>query len=311
MSAPAVSVVIPTRNRRELLARALASVRGQTFSDFEILVVDDASTDSTPEYVQQLATEDPRVRVIRNAAPAGPAAARNRGVDAARGEWLAFLDDDDEWLPRRLELQLAQAADADVVYSSFLFVDAEGREHVYGEDVTASDVLRRLARGNVIGNSTVLVRTTMLQAHGGFDEAMPMIEDWELWLRLARHARFHFVAQPVARIHHSADGVTSRGVARLAACARIEDCMRPVTDADPQLHAALLDGLAFELITAGLHADGRHRLRRALRIAPMSARRWIMTIAAHAGTYTALTALHRTVLEWLRTPWRRPVPPAR
>ena len=104
---PMVSVIIPTFNRAALVREAVASVKAQTYRDYEILVVDDASTDDTREAL----AAGREVRVLRQADRRGVAAARNRGIAAARGEWLAFLDSDDLWLPEKLARQMAYLAD--------------------------------------------------------------------------------------------------------------------------------------------------------------------------------------------------------
>ena len=101
---PDISVVIPTRNRRRLLALALASVLDQRGVRLEVIVVDEASTDDTVEMVRSIA--DPRVRLVRHAVPLGKSAARNRGIAESVGDWIAFLDDDDLWAPDKLRLQL-------------------------------------------------------------------------------------------------------------------------------------------------------------------------------------------------------------
>jgi teichuronic acid biosynthesis glycosyltransferase TuaG len=105
-----VSVVVPTRNRLDRLRRATASVLSQTEVDIELIVVDDASSDGTSLYLADLQSKDDRVRLLRNPTPTGGAAARNRGIESSRGQWIAFLDDDDEWLPWKIAAQLAVIA---------------------------------------------------------------------------------------------------------------------------------------------------------------------------------------------------------
>ena len=109
---PKVSVVIPTHDRAHLVGRAIRSVLAQTFQDFEIIVVDDCSVDNTKEVVQSLA--DSRIRYLRHEINRGGSAARNTGIGAARGEWIAFLDSDDEWLPKKLEKQLEMGYTTDL-----------------------------------------------------------------------------------------------------------------------------------------------------------------------------------------------------
>ena len=112
---PLVSVIVPAYNTAGYLGRALDSALAQTVPDLEVVVVDDASTDSTSEVAGRASERDPRVRALRNERNVGPAASRNRAIDEARGEWIALLDADDAWYPRRLEVMLARAGGADVV----------------------------------------------------------------------------------------------------------------------------------------------------------------------------------------------------
>src|SRR3954471_3920817 len=106
MTTPRVSVVVPTHNRADVVGRAVASVLAQTERDLEVIVVDDASTDGTAQRLAELAKGDDRIRIIANAVALGGGGARNAGIAASRGQWVAFLDDDDEWLPAKLAIQL-------------------------------------------------------------------------------------------------------------------------------------------------------------------------------------------------------------
>ena len=188
--APDVSVVVPTKDRWALLSRnALRSALGQRSVELEVIVVDDGSRDETPERLAELATADRRVRVVRHDHPRGVSAARNAGIEAARAPWVAFLDDDDVWSPRKLEAQLAAAgrAGAAWAYAGAIAVDETGGplyEYYFPEPV---QVARQLLASAVVpaGASNVVVRTDLVRRLGGFDEAFLHLEDWDLWIRLA------------------------------------------------------------------------------------------------------------------------------
>lgn len=177
---PAVSVIIPAYNAAGFVARAIESALAQTHPPLEILVIDDGSKDATSEVVARFA---PPVRLLRQT-NGGPAAARNHGAREARGEWLAFLDADDRWLPEKLERQLAQARDPDIalVYSRPPTDLGHG-----GRIIPPVADFATLWRRNFLITSAVMVRRAVFERHGGFDEERALIgvEDYNLWLRLA------------------------------------------------------------------------------------------------------------------------------
>ena len=203
---PEVTVVIPTRNRWELLSRrALRAALLQEGVEHEVIVVDDGSTDGTPERIRALG--DPRVRVIRNERPGRVARARNAGLREARGDWIAFLDDDDSWAPEKLRSQLdaVRSSGADFAYAEVVTVDDDG-EVLYTSSVPPAERLRYdtvAACAIPAGPSNVLARTTLVRRLEGFDEQFVNLEDWDLWIRLAWAGRAVAVPEPlVAYLQH-------------------------------------------------------------------------------------------------------------
>ncbi|HYH62914.1 MAG TPA: glycosyltransferase family 2 protein, partial [Solirubrobacterales bacterium] len=200
---PEVSVVVPSFNRWPLLSRALASVLAQSGVNFEVLVVDDFSSDETPERLA--AVEDPRLRVIRQESNMGVARARNRGIELARGAWVAFLDDDDFWAPTRLEehLRAIEAAGASWGYGASLDFDGVPRRTMLPAD--PDDLGEALLQANVAGApSSATVRRDLLNAVGGFDENLNSLADWDLWIRLNARAPGALCPIPlVAYCHHT------------------------------------------------------------------------------------------------------------
>jgi hypothetical protein len=191
---PDVTVVLPTRNRRALLADALASVAGQRDVTTETIVIDEGSTDGTAEFLRTHTL--PGLRVIRHDAPRGVSNARNAGIAEARAPWIAFLDDDDVWAPTWLAAALRAAgagADARMVYGGRWAID----EHRAVRDamlaVAPEVVVQEVAFTNCVGvPSSVLVHASVLAEAGGFDPALSALADWEAWIRFAP------VANPVA-----------------------------------------------------------------------------------------------------------------
>ena len=207
-----VSVIIPAFQSQARIGRTLSLLDRQTFSDFEIIVVNDGSTDETSATVRRLMNADPRIRVIEQANH-GIAAARNRGIEAAHGAVLAFLDDDDLWLPRKLELQLARldaVPQAAVVSCFSALVDTEGRllGWRFGGQ-TEGDVYREMLEWDMIsGGSVALVARRPLEEAGGFDTSLPDRADWDLWIRLARRHPFTCVPRTLVGYTRRAGSVS-------------------------------------------------------------------------------------------------------
>ena len=199
-----VSVIIATRNRSTLLAKTLRSVLGQRGVDFEVIVVDEASTDDTAALLAAL--DDPRVRIIRHGEALGLSAARNHGADEASGDWLAFIDDDDLWAPDKLARQLRAAEDArrDWVYTGA--VNIEGHRIVHSRPPLPPDeTVAMLPRYNAIpgGASNVAWRRTAWDLVGPFDTRFRGGEDWDMSIRLAKRSPPAWVCSPLVakRVH--------------------------------------------------------------------------------------------------------------
>jgi len=195
---PLVSVIIPTRNRAHLLRRTLESVLKQSTENLEVIVVDDGSTDHT---VAVAAAVDPRVKVLRNPEPTGVSVARNRGIAAARGEWIAFCDDDDLWAPNKLVEQLTAANRDGAQWAYAGDVNVDDHLHVLsgGPPPDPAAVMALLPRFNPLasGGSNVVVRSNVLAEVGGFDATLRRTEDWDLWIRIARKGQPAYVRKPL------------------------------------------------------------------------------------------------------------------
>lgn len=183
-----VSVIIPTRDRPASLARTLLSALSQTDVEAEVLIVDDGSRTPVAEHLAD--TAPGTIRVLRHESPHGVAAARNAGIAAANGSWLAFLDDDDLWAPDKLRRQLdaAQEEAADFAFSSGLAIDEEGGVlDVRDAPLSTCDLHRALLAANHIPccASNLIARSPLVRALGGFDTDLTALADWDLALRLS------------------------------------------------------------------------------------------------------------------------------
>ena len=200
MRRPEVSVVIPTRNRAGLLERTLRAALRQEDVEFEVVVVDDASTDDTTQRVTPLS--DGRVGLVRHDERRGTSEARNSGIAAAKGDWIAFLDHDDLWPPHKLRTQL-EAADregATFVYSGAVRVNEE-LEIVHVDDavVEPGELLPALLRANAIpgGGSSAMAKASLVDQAGDFDPRLQLLEDWDMWIRLAARGSAAAVQEPL------------------------------------------------------------------------------------------------------------------
>ncbi len=196
---PTVSVIVPTYNTIAYLPDAIESILQQTFEDFEILLVNDGSTDSTAEWAKKIT--DPRVRYIEQNNQ-GLSAARNTGLDLAQGRYVAFLDADDVWEPTKLDKQVALLEtnpDIGMVHSWVWFMDGEGRStgriwKTQAEGMALAHLLQR----NDVAVLSALVRRECFARIGGFDIALRSLEDWDLWLRLAVNDSIAVIREPLA-----------------------------------------------------------------------------------------------------------------
>lgn len=294
---PTVSVVMPTYNYGHYLAGALTSALGQTHADLEVLVIDDGSTDNTAAIMQPFLADE-RVRYYRRANQ-GPAAARNFGIAAARGTWVAFLDADDRWLPAKLEKQLARAATAlapGLVYTRRLRMDAEGRPLEFKQPRLYSGwVLPQLFRDNFVCFSSVMVRREMLDSVGGFDTTVEHSEDYELLLRLTSRTPVDFVDEPLVYYRTGHGNLSSQTEKRFrAVCAIMQ---RFLARGEHQLPRDLV---RLSWAETYCHWGTARRQRSTLGAGAMYARS-LWHLPAHAETWKGLASL--CVPERLRR-WR-------
>jgi glycosyltransferase involved in cell wall biosynthesis len=204
VNSPLVSVVIPTHNRSGLLTLTLRSALRQHGVDLEVIVIDDGSTDDTAAAVARIG--DPRVRYVRHATALGVSTARNHGIEESRGDWIAFLDDDDLWAPDKLASQLeAAGSSATWVYTGDVEMDARQRVIAGSPPPPPSVVVRRLPRASLVpgGCSGVIATRKSVTSAGSFDPAFVSLADWDLWIRLARTGPPAWVREPLVgyRVH--------------------------------------------------------------------------------------------------------------
>jgi glycosyltransferase involved in cell wall biosynthesis len=204
MEPPFFTVVIPTFNRSNVLKAAIQSVLKQTYKSFELIVVDDFSTDSTKTAVNSF--NDNRIRYVLNDHAKGGAGARNAGILRAKGKWVAFLDDDDVWLPDKLKCQFELARNANRTIGLICTDYAIFKENLKKPRIIRNRpsgwIRNKLLYGGVIGClSSVCVRTEVLRTIKGFDEHFPSSQDQDLYLRVAELAEFAYVPKTLVYIY--------------------------------------------------------------------------------------------------------------
>src|SRR5215510_5701311 len=193
---PEVSVIIPTYNRCEMVREAIASVLAQTFQDFELIVVDDGSNDGTRELVREFSSVRYTFQENR-----GVSAARNRGATLSRGRLLAFLDSDDFWQPRKLEMQAAfftAHPEARICQTEELWLRNGVRVNPHQKHRKPSgDIFTRSLQLCLVSPSAVMMRRELFAQSGGFDESLPACEDYDLWLRIAAREPVYLIEEPL------------------------------------------------------------------------------------------------------------------
>ena len=309
---PTASVIIPTYNQARLVTRAVDSVLAQSFTDYEIIVVDDGSADETSRYL----AAQPGLRVIRNPANRGPSVARNQGLTAARGRYVAFLDGDDLFTSLKLAAQVPQL-DANpalgMVFGDIQFCDEHDRDLPcrYSDlrrPHPGPDIFEALTYENFIPLHALLIRRECLQATGGFDETMRWAEDWHLWLRLAARypAWYQSVIVGKYRVH---GGNTSRHRLNLTSGNAV---VRRWLIGSPLFgrlslatrYACYLSG-AISLTKLGEMAEARHYFAEARRLRPFYPSAYTLAALARLGPgpFRAIMDRMRQFREWMqRTP---------
>ena len=206
---PLVSVIIPAYNRAHMLPRALESLLQQTHQNWEALIVDDASSDNTAEVMAQFVKKDARIHFFQQTKNGGACVARNVGIDHAKGTFVTFLDSDDEYYPRKIELQvqlLQQSSVPNVGVVSCGRHDArDGKVYFKWIPSKKGNIVNNLLRKERVGGNTsfLMVKKSVLDAHKlYFDPEMPAGQDWDFLLRVCQHANFDFVPEPLVIIHH-------------------------------------------------------------------------------------------------------------
>ncbi len=287
---PTVSVVIPTYNRAHIVGRAVKSVLGQTYQDWEIVVVDDGSKDDTRAAVE--AFHEPRIRFIAHERNQGQCAAWNTGINAARGKYVAFLDSDDEWLPEKLAKSVEAFGKHDervgLVYSGKMLLEENGTVLGVRTPTLQGNVHDALLAWDFIGSCTrVVVRRDVLRQVGGFDLSLPSCDDWDLWIRVSKVSEVAAIEECLVKRYLGPDQLS--GSLKRIYEGKVRVIEKHRAEMPPDVLAKHLAGLAIVLFNYDL-AGGWIKAREALRLRPLQPALLVALAASFlgTGTYTRL-----------------------
>jgi len=201
MSNALISVVIPAMNRANVIERAVNSALEQTIPVHEIIIVDDGSTDDSIEVIKKMPAYGTKIKLLLNETNMGAPYSRNKGAAQAEGEFIAFLDSDDRWLPSKLEKQMSlqSSSGACAVFTNFVFIRNGTRQlGQVKEKVTLADLFGR----NVLGaTSSLVVKKAVFEEVSGFTQDLPSCQDWDLYLRLAQKTDLYCLTEPLVEYH--------------------------------------------------------------------------------------------------------------
>ena len=285
MTSPHVSIIVPCYNRAAEARAAIETVLSQDYPSFDVIAVDDHSTDDTWDVINAISA--PNFRVVRNARTKGVSGARNTGVDLTTGPWVGFQDSDDFWRPGKLAKQMARVADLSepdtpqndpvAVYCAMEIRNEHGRTgqvpaphdtHLEG------DILPGLTRNSFISTQTVIIRRDIYAEVGGFDETLNALVDWELMLRVAQHGPVAFVNEELVEQRMSGNSITNSTERRLGAQEHVLDKHRDLFARYPQALARFHHRIAGGHRQFGRPAEAFKHARAAVKAQPTQLKYW-------------------------------------
>lgn len=282
-----VSVVIPTYGRiPEIVLRAVESVKNQTYTDWELYVVDDNKEDNPySEPIRELLEEqnDTRIHYLRMEKNSGACAARNKGIRESQGEYVAFLDDDDEWYPEKLEKQIAKFDDPEVgfVYCGFfMFNEKKGTGKSSWIRFTKGDVYKQLLKENFMGGTPgIIARRESFDECGYFCEDISYAEDYEMWIRLARKYKVDCVSEDMVKVHlHEEESLSKNAGKRIEGYKKILEVYYDDIVKDKKIYSYQLYTLGKLLILDGRTKQGVKCLWKAIKLQPANAVYYVLVV---------------------------------
>ena len=301
---PTVSVIIPSYNRAHLLGKAIQSILNQTYQDFEIIVVDDGSKDNTEEVVRGF--NDKRIRYIWHEVNKGGSAARNTGIKAARGEYIAFQDSDDEWLSQKLEKQMKVfekvSPKVGVVYTGYWRLKGDKKTYIPSSKVSQKegDIHKILLEVNFVTTQAVVVKTECFERAGMFEEELRRLEDWELWIRISKYYHFKCIDEPLVVSYYTPGSISADESALIRARKLILEKHFEDTKKDRGLLAKHYRDIGLLLCSNGEMGQGRKYFITVLKVYPLNIRPLLLAFISlfGQGAYNKAIESYRKIRGW-------------
>lgn len=295
---PAVSVVLPTYNRSHLLSRSIQSVLSQAYSDFELIIVDDGSTDDTEKVVKSFKSN--KIKYIRHRDNKGLSTSRNTGIRAARGKYIAFQDDDDEWMPEKLEKQIKAFETAPsavgVVYTGFHRINIK-KNYETPARITRREgyIFSSLLRQQFVPPQSAVIKRDCFEKVGMFDESFIVMEDWELFLRMAQYYQFRYINEPLVTMYRQSRGLSTKHGEHINSLQQILKTYSEQIRRDKKTLAKYYYWLGDLSCSCGKLSQGRDYFIQSLRVYPLDARIFVAFLVSLLGEniYNILSTNYR------------------
>lgn len=285
-----VSVIIPTHNRADLIGRAIQSVLNQTYQNFEIVIINDGSIDNTEQIVKEF--KDPRIIYLVQKENRGTSIAKNIGIKVAKGKYIAFLDDDDDWLTEKLEKQVDKleksSPEIGIIYCGYWMLNKERKILKEIRPKFKGEIYKNLLRRNFIALPTVLIRKEVFEKTGLFDEGLNFGEDWDIFLRMAKFYKFDFVDEYLVNCYICGRRLTTESSkdpsARIYSLRRIIEKNIGEYQKKPEIYSCVLRSLGNSCCQGGNINQGRDYFKKSIKISPLNIKSYIYLILSLFGT---------------------------
>jgi len=281
---PIVSVVIPTYNRAEFITRSVKSALKQTIKNIEVIVVDDGSTDNTNQVISNI--NDERLRFIKLFENKGAPAARNIGLKNSKGQYICFLDSDDEILPSKLEKQLEVFNNLkekkSIVYCGFYYIYSKTNEAVK-EFIPKEkgDIYNKIIENNCVGSPTPLIHRECFEKSGLFDESLESCQDWDMWIRLSKHFKFEFIPDCLAKVYIHGNQISTNLKTKIAAREKILQKYRNDIILNKSTFSWHLRRLGSYMYIDGQELNGRKIILKSIKVDPINWRGYAHVILSY------------------------------